>query len=287
MKLGVSSYSLVGAMRNKEMDILGAIQWVAENGGEHIEIVPIEFSLIDNPELIPAIREKAASVGIEISNYAIGANFITDTREQFEAELARVKKHVDIANELGVKRMRHDIAFRPIPETTTSYFEQDFPIMVEACGHIADYAAQYGITTSIENHGFYVQASERVLRLIHAVDRANFRTTMDVGNFLCVDENSVSAVKKSIAQASMVHFKDFYIRPSYRNPGEGWFQSSGGNYLRGAVVGQGDIDMPEVIRIVKASGYDGYLSLEFEGKEECKWAVQAGLSNIKRLWAEA
>ncbi|MDF2670409.1 MAG: sugar phosphate isomerase [Paenibacillus sp.] len=287
MKLGVSSYSLVGAMRNKEMDILGAIQWVADNGGEHIEIVPIEFSLVDNPELIQAIREKAASVGIELSNYAIGANFITDSREKFEAEIARVKQHIDIVHALGITRMRHDVASRPIPETTVSYFEQDFPVMVEACGILADYAAQYGITTSIENHGYYVQASERVLRLIHAVNRANFRTTMDVGNFLCVDENSVSAVKKSISQASMVHFKDFYVRPSYLNPGDGWFQSSGGNYLRGAIVGQGDIDIPEVIRIIKASGYNGYLSLEFEGKEECKWAVQTGLSNIKRLWAEA
>lgn len=287
MKLGVSSYSLVRAMRNKEMDILGAIQWVADNGGEHIEIVPFEFSLIDNPELIPAIREKAASVGIEVSNYAIGANFITDSREKFEAEIARVKQHVDIANGLGVKRMRHDIAFRPIPETTTANFEQDFPIMVEACAIIADYAAQFGITTSIENHGFYVQASERVLRLVHAVNRPNFRTTMDIGNFLCVDENSVAAVKKSISQASLVHFKDFYVRPSYRNPGDGWFQSSSGNYLRGAIVGQGDIDMPEVIRVVKASGYDGYLSLEFEGKEECKWGVITGLNNIRRLWNEA
>ncbi|MFK7691791.1 sugar phosphate isomerase/epimerase family protein [Paenibacillus sp. HJGM_3] len=287
MKLGVSSYSLINAMRNKEMDILGAIQWVADNGGEHIEIVPIDFSLIDNPELTQAIVAKAASVGIEISNYAIGANFVTDSRDKFDAEIERVKQHVDVANALGVKRMRHDIASRPIPETTAANFEQDFPVLVEACQIIADYAAQYGITTSIENHGFYVQNSERVLRLVHAVGRPNFRTTLDIGNFLCVDENSVTAVKKSIGQASMVHFKDFYVRPSYRNPGDGWFQSASGNYLRGAIIGQGDIDMPEVIRVVKASGYDGYISLEFEGKEECKWGIVTGLKYIRRVWEEA
>ncbi|WP_127579247.1 sugar phosphate isomerase/epimerase family protein [Paenibacillus koleovorans] len=287
MKLGVSSYSLLGAMRKNEMDILGAIQWVADNGGAHIEIVPIDFSLVDNPELTDQIVAKAKEAGIEISNYAIGANFITETREQFEAEIERVKRHVDVVHRLGAKKMRHDIASRPIPDTTPAQFDRDFPSLVEACRAVADYASQFGITTSIENHGYFVQNSERVLRLVHVVDRANFRTTLDVGNFLCVDENPIAAVKKSLPHASMVHFKDFYIRPSYRNPGDGWFPSAHGTYLRGAIVGQGDIDMPEMVRVIKASGYDGYLSLEFEGKEECKWGIVTGLNNIKRLWAEA
>lgn len=286
MKLGVSSYSLLRAINSKEMSILDAIQWVADQGGEHIEIVPLGINFEEQPELADAIREKAAEVGIDVSNYAIGANFATADRQQYEAEIERVKRQVDIANRLGVKRMRHDVAFRPIPETGVAQFEQDFPQLVEACRTIADYAAQYGITTSIENHGFYVQNSERVLRLVHAVDRANFRTTLDVGNFMCVDENSVAAVKKSLPFASMVHLKDFYFRPSYRNPGDGWFQTASGNYLRGAIVGQGDIDMPEVIRLIKTSGYDGYISIEFEGKEDCKWGTLTGLNNARRLWDE-
>lgn len=286
MKIGVSTYSLSRAINAQEMDVLGAIQWIADNGGQHVEIVPIGYALEDNPQLVESIVRKAAEVGIAISNYAIGANFVNLDEAQFAAEIERVKKHVDVANRLGVMRMRHDVAFRPIPETGTAQFEADFDRMVRACREIADYAAQYGIVTSIENHGFYVQASERVLRLVHAVDRPNFRTTLDVGNFLCVDENSVSAVKKSIPFASMIHLKDFYVRPSYRNPGDGWFRSSSGNYLRGAVVGQGDIDMYEVIRVIKASGYDGYISIEFEGKEDCRWGTKAALDNAVRIWNE-
>ncbi|MNC62580.1 hypothetical protein D3C75_1126150 [compost metagenome] len=82
----------------------------------------------------------------------------------------------------------------------------------------------------------------------------------------------------------MVHLKDFYIRPQDRHPGEGWFQSSGGNWLRGAIVGQGDIDMPRVLRLVKDSGYDGYLSIEFEGMEECRKGTRLGLEYVKRTW---
>ena len=135
---------------------------------------------------------------------------------------------------------------------------------------IADHAATYGITTSIENHGYFVQHSDRVQAIVNAVARDNFRTTLDVGNFLCADEDPVIAVAKNISLASIVHFKDFYIRPAQLKPGEGWFSSTGGRWLRGAIVGQGDINMPEIVKIVKNSGYDGYISIEFEGIEECK-----------------
>ncbi|MFD1174001.1 sugar phosphate isomerase/epimerase family protein [Oceanobacillus picturae] len=284
MKLGISSYSLYSAMKVREMSILDVMEWVAEQGGEHIEIVPNLGFTLEDGGLVSEIREKAREVGLDISNYAIGANFITESEEKFQAEIERVKNEVDIANQLGVKLMRHDVAWRPIPETSIQQFESDLPKLVSACREIADYAAQYGITTSIENHGYYVQASDRVQSLINHVDRPNFKTTLDVGNFMCADEDSISAVKKNISYSSMVHIKDFYLRSTH--PGEGWMETISGNYLRGAIIGHGDINMWEVIKIVKNSGYDGYLSVEFEGMEECKHACKISLDNVRRIWNE-
>lgn len=183
-----------------------------------------------------------------------------------------------------VSKMRHDVA--QSADRSIGNFNKQLERMAEACRQIADYALTYGITTSVENHGYFVQHSDRVQALIQAVDRPNFRTTLDVGNFMCADENSVAAVKNNISYASMVHIKDFYLRPSHQNPGQGWFQTLQGNYLRGAIVGHGDIDMREVLRVIKDSGYDGYISLEFEGMEECKTGTLIGLQNIKRLWED-
>ncbi|MEK4075683.1 sugar phosphate isomerase/epimerase [Paenibacillus sp. FSL M7-0656] len=288
MKVGLSTYSLQQALDRKELNVPDAIRWIADQGGEHVEIVPMGFSLIDNPELIDEIKAVAKEVGIDISNYAIGANFaVQEDAEALEQEIQNVMRHVDVAAALGVKLMRHDVAFRPAPEGTVAQFEIDLPVLVKACQRIADYAADFGITTSVENHGYYVQSSERIQRLLHETARSNFKTTLDVGNFLCVDEDPVSAVKNNIPYASIVHAKDFYWRPSYRNPGEGWFQTSHGNYLRGAIVGHGDIDMPEVFRVLKKSGYDGYISVEFEGMEDCKTASRIAMDNVRRLWEEA
>jgi inosose dehydratase len=286
MKLGLSSYSLYNAIKDGSMTILDCVRWVADNGGEHIEIVPLGFDLTDGSGLPEAIREEAQRVGIDISNYAIGANFADKSGDELRREIERVKSHVDIASRLGVKLMRHDVASRPIPEATLSRFIDDLPRLVEACREIADYAAPYGITTSIENHGYFVQGSDRTLTLVGRVSRDNFRTTLDIGNFLCLDEDPVVAVSKSVPYMSMLHLKDFYCRPASENPGDGWFQTAGGQYLRGAVVGHGDLKMRDILRIVKASGYDGYISIEFEGMEECRWASKTGMANALRIWQD-
>jgi sugar phosphate isomerase/epimerase len=287
MKLGISSYSLHRALGEGGTTIVDLVQWVADNGGEHIEIVPIGFSLDEDPRLAERIRGKAEEVGIDISNYAIGATFLQPDKDSYRNEIDRVKRQVDIAHTLGTSHMRHDIGSRPIPESTIQNFNRDLPLFVEACREVADYASQYNMTTSVENHGYYVQASDRLQALVSAVDRPNFRTLLDVGNFMCADEDSVTAVKKNLPIASMIHLKDFHLRPGNRDYGEGFFPTLGGNLLRGTIVGQGDIDQHEVIRLIKQSGYQGYISIEYEGHGPCYYGSKVGMDNARRMWNEA
>ncbi|GIQ63288.1 sugar phosphate isomerase [Paenibacillus cisolokensis] len=290
MKIGLSTYSLLKAIKSGEMTVLDVISWIKENGGEHMEIVPYGFTLVDNPALADAVAEKAAKEGIELSNYSMPANFVQETEAEFEQEVERVKQHVDLLHRMGIRHMRHDVTAFSLPKEkmTIRYFEDSLPQIVEGARRIADYAAPLGITTTIENHGFSVQRSDRVQRVLQLVDRPNFRTTLDVGNFLCADEDPIVGVKSNIAYASLIHFKDFYIRPYDQDPGGGeWFRTASGNYLRGAIVGHGDLDIRRIIRIIKDAGYDGYVTVEFEGMEDCRIGSKIGMDNVRRLWEEA
>ena len=281
MKIGLSSYSLSRAIKAGEMDIFGAMDFVKEHNGEHIEIVPGSFGEM-SVTLAEQIAQKAKNIQLDLSSYTIGANFIKETPEAVQAEVERIKKEVEIAARLGVTRMRHDCAWRDQSQCGYANFEKDLPMLADCCGQIADKAKEYGIVTSIENHGFYVQASERVLRLILTVNRDNFRTTMDVGNFLCADEDPEVAALHNTPYASMVHFKDFYIRKSVPCP-EGFIKTPAGRFLRGAVTGEGDVDLPAIVRILKANNYDGFLSIEYEGREECKEGCTRALQNVRLL----
>jgi sugar phosphate isomerase/epimerase len=282
MKFGISTYSLFQAYSSGELTLEGVIGTIAELGADHAEIVPIGYNLVDEPHLIDVILHAAQVHGLELSSYAISANFSGLTDEAFEEELQRVKREVDVCSKLGIKRMRHDIAGSA--DVSIQHFLEELPRLIKACEEIADYAKPFNITTSIENHGFYVQHSDRIQAIVHGVNRDNFRTTVDIGNFLCVDEQPEVAVAKNIGLASMVHLKDFYIRPSTYSLDEGWFRSSGGILLRGAILGQGDINLPYVLKLIKESGYDGYISLEFEGLEECKLGTRLGFDYLKRVW---
>ena len=129
-----------------------------------------------------------------------------------------------------------------------------------------------------------MQASERVQRLVLKVNRDNFRTTMDVGNFLCVDEDPECAAMNNVGFASMVHFKDFHIRRAVSNP-EGYIKTLHGRFIRGAITGDGDVNLAAIVKILKNAGYSGFLSIEYEGWDECKSACIRAIRNVKELVA--
>ena len=120
-----------------------------------------------------------------------------------------------------------------------------------AVREIADYARQFKIVTSVENHGFFIQRSARVEKLITTVDRPNYGSTVDIGNFLCVDEKPLPAVRRTTPFAKLVHVKDFHIKPKTAPPpGEGFFKTTGGNFLRCAILGHGQGDVVGCLKII-------------------------------------
>jgi sugar phosphate isomerase/epimerase len=296
VKIGVSTYSFVRDLSTGKRSVLDIIRWTADHGGSHVELVPFGYTVRDNPELIDQIRQTADACHIALSNYLIAADFTSPDESQYRAEIDRVLREVDTAAQLGVPLMRHDVASAaldrpgvrwPSPAIAIERFEALAPRLAQACAEIADYAAQYRIVTSIENHAFLIQASDRVQRLVQLVDRPNFRTTLDMGNFLCVDESPVVGVTKNLTYAEMIHLKDFYVRPATRGLGEGWFPTAYGHCLRGAIFGHGDIDVVEIFRIIKAQHYTGYASIEFEGLEDAEWGTRVGLEYALALWQQA
>jgi sugar phosphate isomerase/epimerase len=102
-----------------------------------------------------------------------------------------------------------------------------------------------------------------------------------MGNFLCVDEDPAKAVGKLLPYILHAHTKDFFVRDGLLpNPGAGWFTSRGGNYLRGTIVGQGNVPISKCVGMIKNSGYTGNFSIEFEGIEDNIFALTTGLANL-------
>lgn len=288
MKIGVSSYSYSRLVRTGAIRQIDVIALAKEAGFDTIEFstiaVPEGKSL---PDYARELRRAADAAAMPIANYTIGADFLGGSGGDLQAEIARVQREVDVAEILGAPGMRHDATGGfPAGHTGPKGFDDALPRLAEGCRAVTAYAAAKGIKTMVENHGFFCQDSERVEKLVNATAHPNFGVLVDIGNFYCVDEDAGMAVGRLARYAMHAHAKDFHLKPgSGFHPGEGWFLSRGGNFLRGAIIGHGDVPLLQALRALMRTGFDGVLSIEFEGMEEVLPALRIGQANLRRLLA--
>ena len=286
MKVGVSSYSFQRLINSGDMSQLDAIVKAKELGFdaiEFIDLMPHDGST--EGQYAKKLYDASQQAGITIEAYTIGADLLNGSDGNMAKEIDRIKAKLDVAAILGVKKLRHDATWGPKPYC---HLDAVLPRLIEGCRAVTEYASTLGIYTMVENHGYYAQDSERVLRLISGVNHKNFGALIDMGNFLCADEDPAVAVGNLAPYAKHVHAKDFHVKSgSLADPGEGWFRSRGGNYLRGAIIGHGDVPVTQCLGILKRGGYNGTVSIEFEGMEDNLEALRIGIDNLKRYIQQA
>ncbi|HWV20526.1 MAG TPA: sugar phosphate isomerase/epimerase family protein [Devosia sp.] len=291
MKIGLSSYSFRPMLADGRLNVETLFDWLEEHGAEHLEIATFSFAapgaeagfdLSAEEAALTRLEAAVARSGVPISGFCLGANFLQG--EERRAQIDLVKRHVELCTRFGAGFLRHDVVPWALRLTDAGEFEAAFSSIVDGCREVAEFGAQHGVVTSVEDHGFFMNGAERLLRLVHAVDHPNFKLTVDVGNFLCVDDNPYVSTRRTLPHASFVHVKNFYTRRS--EPGPGWLKTAGGEFIRGAVFGYGDLDSKALLASVVDAGYDGFLSLEYEGAEPTLFGCEVGLNNIRRMLGE-
>lgn len=296
-KFGVSTYSICRKIISKQITPEEGIAWLAAQGAEVIELVPFGIDFLGDPGLIDRVLQAAKKAGVLIDNYSVGANFLMISSEEYEQEIEMAKRQIDVAAKLHVSTIRIDCSrFDRLPEcNTVEVFQKDLPVIVNAYRTLCDYANPLQVKVLLENHGFHANGNERVRQIVLGVEREGFGHQLDVGNYICVDDIPEIAVQKMVGFASVIHMKDFYVRSADRNPGDaegfdcsgGWFRSANGRYLRGSILGQGDLDLYAIMRIIKNTEYDGNLFVEYEGMEDSLYGTKVSLDNMKRIYKEA
>lgn len=278
MKYAVSTYSFSRLIYSGKMTQLGCISKAKEMGFDGVELVDIaNFADGDVLGYAKKLADEAERCGIELSNFAFTADF--SVKSEYDNQIQWVKSMIDAAEVLGVKTVRHDV-LHGLGDYRS--FGQLLPVISDACRTITKYAEKKGIRTMVENHGFICQDSIRTEQLFNAVNHKNFSLLVDIGNFLCADDNPVIAVSRVAPYAAYVHVKDFLLKPgSGADPGEGFFKTRGANYLRGTIVGHGAVPVKQCLDILTNAGYDGYVTVEYEGMEPALDGIAIGLKNIK------
>lgn len=280
MNIGVSSYSFQRLLR-QGMTYFEACGKASELGYAGIEFTELNLAHgkgeTSVEELAVNLKTRCGELGLAIPAYTVGADFLN----KGPGEVARVKACVDTAALLGAPVLRHD-AFWAMPGIRD--WREATARVAPLIREVADYAQSKGIRTCTENHGLIMQDAQRVEYLINTVAHPNYGWLVDIGNFLCADEDPAYAVGVAAPYAVHAHVKDFLVKPGTGTaPQGGWFLSRGGNYLRGTIVGDGVVPVLPCLNILKKAGYGGWLSVEFEGAEEVLPALQSAREFLRAL----
>ena len=279
MKLGVSSYSFSQYMHKTGANYFEICDLAKKIGFDGIEFIDLKLDAqpADSVEdLAKDIHDYCEKIGLTIVAYTVGADLM---KEDPKGEVERLKKCVDVAAILGARTMRHDITWR-----TDVPWRQIIAETKDLVRELTEYAAAKGVRTCTENHGFVMQDADRMEEMMLAVGHENYGWLVDMGNFLCADDPTVRAVAIAAPYAFHAHVKDFLVKPfDAVDPGDGWFKSRNGNYLRGTVAGHGVVPIAHALKVIKDSGYDGFVSYEFEGMEDNIPALEAAYAFISRV----
>jgi sugar phosphate isomerase/epimerase len=195
------------------------------------------------------------------------------------AALEDLVVQIDNADLIGAKVMR----VTPGPGPNDWRYEPRQPRLDVLAGWFQEAARKAGrrdIKLAAENHGDYT--AKEMLWLVEAVGSPYFGVNFDTGNFLRLLDDPIVAMEKLADHVFATHIKDLKVRTD-ASPAAWFFFSS-------APVGEGLIDIGQIVRLLSEAGYDGLLAVEIDhlhpdyGYDE-HLAVRQSIGELRRLVA--
>ena len=284
MKTCVSLYSYWKPVRLGQMDNYEAIDRIKALGMDAVELLMLDDAVPAGETMqsyAKKLYEHAHKIGLEVPILSMDSKLYCADPER---ELKYLCSMIDVAHECSIPMMRFDVAYKFLGNEAVKNYKTVIKAVTPYIRRLADYAEGKGVKVVSENHGRIIQDSYRIEELITTVDHPNYGYLCDIGNFGGVDEDCACAVSRLLPYICFIHAKDALERDgmSY-DPGRGFGRTRGGKFRRATVFGQGVVPVYQILKSLRAFGYEGYISLEYEGMEETIEAMEIGAENLKRM----
>jgi len=272
--IGVSTYSFWGFRRDELRPIEPCIEHAARMGFDGVEILQVQLTSTDNADL-QKIKRHAFIHGLALMGYSTHQGFLSPDKAERQKNIDHTTDCLEQAYQLGIPTMRVNsgrwgtskdfdelMANRGIEKPLDGYTEEDaFPWVIDAYATLAKEAAKRGVIMGLENHWGLGITPEGVKRVVNAVDSPWLRATCDTGNFL----------------------EDPYERLAMLAPDTVLLQAK--TYFGGGRWYTLDLDYPRIAKIFKDAGFKGWVSLEFEGKEDPLTGIPKSLELLRKAFA--
>ena len=273
-RIAVSTYSYWRYRRDTKLSIEECIDLAAETGFDGVEILHVQMNGESNAKL-QSIKQRAFQNGLDLCGFSTHQSFVSPDPDFRKKNVEHTLHCINLAYKLGIPTIRVNtgrwgtsknfnelMKNKGIEPRLKGYTDEDgFGWVINGLEQCLKRAEECGVVLGLENHWGLGRTADGVLRVVDAIDSPWLQVTLDTGNFL---ENSYCQMEQLAPRAVFVQAKTYF-------GGGTWYTL--------------DLDYPRIAKILNNANYQGYISLEFEGKEDHQTAIPKSLDLLRRAFA--
>jgi sugar phosphate isomerase/epimerase len=259
---------------NTGMDLFGVCDFCAEHDIDGVDLTGYFFPgypNAPNDRYISRLKRHAQHRGIHIIGTGVRNDFVTADSEVRAAGVRHLKEWIEVAAKIGASTVRafadSQSPFKNWQEGSGDASRDEVEAwMADALRECAEHGERFGVIVAVQNHGDFIRTGAQHLSLLQRVDHDWCAVMVDTGMYLTEDPYADIALMAPYAVT-------WQIKETLRSR-----------------LDSPRLDVPRLVRIVRESGYRGYLPIEtlpmgrrdYDPQEE----VTTLLTDLRRAIAE-
>ncbi len=271
--IGVSSYSYWQFRNTEWRDLEKCIDFSAELGFDAVEILHRQMT-DETPAYLQRLKRRAFVNGLSLCGFSSHQGFLSPTEDVRQRNVEHTIKCLELAYALGIPTLRVNTGTwgtsanfnelmknRGLEPPLPGFKDEDgFAWVIDGYQRCLKKAEECGVTMGLENHWGLGRTPEGVMRVVKAINSPWLQVTMDTGNFL---EEPYDKLEQLADAAVLVQAKTYF-------GGGLWYQL--------------ELDYPRIAAMLRKHNYRGFVSLEFEGKEDPRTGVAKSLALLRQAF---
>ena len=266
IKLSLQSLSYRDTFNAGKINLLGIIEKAAEYRMDGVDLHYAHFKSTED-DYLEQIKQACLNHGLHMCYIGVSNNF-GKTGEELRDQIDLMKKWIDVASRMGIPMVRAFGSWLPEGETE----EDAWPRLVDSTKEISEYGQSKGVIVGLHNHnhGCIPATGDQVIRLLDDVNNPYYSHILDTGQYrgspgASFGErgkedpkwNFYGSIKTSAPRAVHVRAKIYRIASGK----EVW------------------LDYDRIMPIIKSVGFNGWMSIVFEGQDELDEPSAVPLAN--------
>jgi sugar phosphate isomerase/epimerase len=228
------------------------------------------------------IRDALRQNGLAVSNVnAFMMNAIGDARQKYwhpswiepdrhyrQVRIDHTKRALTLARELGSPCITTEPGG---PVASGDSWSAALKLFVEMLKPVAEHAEKEGVLLLVEPEpGLLIETAGQFEEFMRHIDSPAVGLNFDVGHFYCVGDDPAATVPRMAKYTRHYHLEDI----------------AGTRVHHHLIPGEGAIDFAATFRAIRASGYDGWVTVElYPYVDDPDGAARAALEGVRTILA--